>query len=332
MTARIKGRVPLPGTVLLTGADADALALDRPSFTHLKNYLSRVEGLPADFETGSAATAEALNSVRAEVRLFGSPRELRRLLSQRPNALADEYPPPLLYGRIVAVAQRLHESATAVVSILQSLNEPGGSHGDVNTLLQLLGTKADNARAPIGPLAESLKTFKGGILAANRKLSAAAKADAEALREMQETVGGLRVRVQNQQEQLDRLGLLTTRQKRSGIEEQLHQLQRELADVSALAVKRRAALGLLEPIVESGQWLGSGVDDVVDFMETLSKVWTAFGSSVMQLAADSSSAELEDPAGREKALSVDEAVRQWSAIDRAAKEFVEESLVDVSSN
>lgn len=325
----IKGRLPLPGTSLLNRGETGTLAIDQRSFTHLMNYVTLVERLPADFDAGSSAMGEAVDGLRAAVRQFGSPHALRRLLVEQPNALADEDASPFLYARIVAVIQRLHESASGVVSILQSLPASAGRDGDVTAGLRLLGSRADNARVPVGPLTEGLKAFKAEILLPNSKLSAAARADAEAVRQLQEAVGRLRVRVQGQQTQLDQLGTFTMPQKRSGIAEQLHQLQRELAATSALAAKRRAALGHLEPIVEAGGWLERGLDDVIEFLENLRKVWTAFGSGVMQLAADFSGDDRAGAAWAEQRVDVEEAVKQWNAIDRAATEFVAASTVDV---
>lgn len=47
-----------------------------------------------------------------------------------------------------------------------------------------------------------------------------------------------------------------------------------------------------------------------------------------QLAADTPSDQLSDPAWTEQALDRAEAIRQWSPLERAARGFAAESLVD----
>jgi hypothetical protein len=326
--ALLKGRLPLPGTILLTGSPAGTLALDSACFTQLESYVRAVEELPSENDGGSAATTEALEAVRAETRRFGFPRELRRLLAERPDVLMDDSASPLLYVRIIAVVQRLQAGATAAVSILQSVRE-ARTRDEVHAALRLLGSKAEHARAPVGPLIEALKTFKPPIVAANSTLAAAVKADAEELRRLQEAVGALRVRIESEQKRIDGLGVFTGPRKRKDADAQLHELERELADTSAHATSRRAALARLEPIVESGGWLAQALDDLIDFMEKVTKTWTAFGSGVMQAAADWSNAALQDGAPFEQ---VEEAIRQWTAIERAARQFVATSLVDAPAS
>jgi hypothetical protein len=320
----------VPSQALLEPGDANKLAFTS-SWMHLNGYVGKVESLPAEFDSGSAATGEALDTLRAEAKKFGSPRRLRQLVVERPNALADREPPPMLYASIVWLVQRSHESATRVVSFLQSLMESAGSSDDVKAGLQFLGSKAEEARTPIGPLISSLKMFKAGILDANNGLSVACKAGAQTLHQMQEIVGGLEVRVESLKKQIEELGFFGFR-KKPELERQLQSLREELADNSACAEKLRTALGKLEPIMNEGFWLQSGVDDLVDFLDKLRKVWTTFGSGLTQLAADSSDAQLGDSVWMEKALGLDAAIRQWNAIGQAAKQFTVESLVDLPSD
>ncbi len=264
------------------------------------------------------------------MRRFGSPRQLRQLLQGHPDALADQQPPAMLYAGIVWLTQRLHESAATVVSNLRSL-ELAGSGENKRQGLQLLGSQAQGARNRIRPLTVSLTTFKHGILDLNRGLSGACKSDATVLQQLQEAAGGLQVRVEGLQEQTRQLGFFGSKTKKKALEEQLGSLQQELADNSARAERLRTAFAELEPILDEGHWLESGLNDLVDYLDTMTKLWTTFGSGVTQLAADASSAQLEDSAWMKTALGLDDAIKQWNAIDAAAKQFTVESLVDLPS-
>jgi len=62
----------------------------------------------------------------------------------------------------------------------------------------------------------------------------------------------------------------------------------------------------------------------------LRKVLTTFGSGLTQLAVDSASAQIGDPAALKRTLGLDEAVKQWTAIDQAASQFTVEPMVDQS--
>jgi DNA repair exonuclease SbcCD ATPase subunit len=210
--------------------------------------------------------------------------------------------------------------------------ELAGSSEDMKRGLQLLGSQAQDARNAIGPLTVSLKSFKTSILDANSSLYEAFKAGAQVLQQTQEAVGGLQVRIESLQEQIEQLGFLSSKKKKKDLQEQLDNLQQELGDKSAEAERLRSAFGELEPILDEGHWLASGVDDLVDYLNAMTKVWTTFGSDVGQLAADASSDQLEDPAWMKKALGLDDAINQWNAVDQAAKKFTEASLVDFPSD
>lgn len=322
----------VPSMGLLKFGDDSKLALETSSWMHLNRYVGKVENLPEEFDSDSAAISEALDKVRSEAQGFVTPRQLRQLIQAHPDALADKQQPVMLYAGIVWLVQRLHASAASVVSTLQRLMELAGSSEDMKQGLQRLGSQAQDARNPIGPLIVSLKTFKAGILDANSDLSEACKTEAKALHQLQEAVGGLQVRIESLQEQIEQLGFLSSKKKKKDLQEQLGSLQQELGDNSARAERLRTALGELEPILDEGYWLASGVDDIVDYLDAMTKVWTTFGSGVGQLAADASSAQLEDSAWMKKALGLDNAINQWNAIDRAAKQFTLESLVDFLSD
>jgi hypothetical protein len=320
----------VPSARLLTANGVGKLSFVTGSWVHLNTFINTVEGLPADFESGSEAAGKALNKLRLEARGFGSPKALRQLLVERPDSLAktDGPPSPLLYIQILWLVQRLHQSAGVVSSYLGSLARLEGSSEDVKAALQVLGGAIEKARSPIGPLIDSLKPFKTRILSAYNELSDACKTDADALQKMQESVGGLQVRVESLQKQIDQLGIFSTKADRAQLEQQLLSTKQELAGTPTRADKLRAALGGLEPILSEGNWLESGVDDFVDFLGNLRKVLTTFGSGLTQLAVDSVSAQIGDPATLQRTLGLDEAIKQWTAIDEAAKQFTVESLID----
>jgi hypothetical protein len=327
----------VPSARLVAADDVSKLSFVTGSWLHLNTFINIVEGLPADFKGGSEAAAKALDALRQEAGAFGSPKALRQLLVQRPNALAktDGPPSPLLYIQIVWLAQLLHSSAGFVSSYLKSLAQLAGSSQnlteDVKPVLRELGGATEKVRTPIGPLIDSLKAFKGRILSAYNELSDACKTDAEALQKMQESVGGLQVRVESLQKQIDQLGIFSTKAHRTELEQQLVSTNQELGQTSSHADKLRAAIGQLEPILNEGNWLESGVDDFVDFLGDLRKVLTTFGSGLTQLAVDSAKAQIGDPAALRRTLGLDEGIEQWTAIDQAARQFTVDSLVDKSA-
>jgi ubiquinone biosynthesis protein UbiJ len=319
----------VPSTALLKPGDAGKLAIDSNFWIHLNRYISMVEGLPEAIEGCSPKTAEALDKLRSAAKDFGSPRRLRQVLTERPNALAGTQPPPTLYAGIVWLAQHLHESAAFVVSTLQKTGQAAGSANDLKEGLQLLGRKAQDARSSIGSVIGSLRDFKSRILDANSALADAFKAETEDLRKLQEAVGGLEVRVESLNKEIAEIGLFGARRKRE-LEEQLQSLRQELAQNSSRSEKLRSALGKLEPILEEGSWLERSLDDLTEFLEKLRTMWTNFGSGLTQLVADASDDQLKDAVSVKRVMGVDEAIRQWQAIDQAAKEFASNALVDIN--
>jgi hypothetical protein len=324
----------VPGARLLQ-ADGK-LSFVASSWTHLNTFINKVESLPAAFKGGSEAAGKALDKLRLAAESFGSPKALRQLLVEQPNALATDGPPsPKPYIQIVWLTQNLHNTAGSINSMLGYVAEAAGQSKnlseDVKALLPELGRAIERGRAPIGPLIDSLRPFKADILSAYNELSAACQADADALQKMQESVGGLQVTEARLQKEIGELGILSSRATRTSLEQQLQSAQQQLQGTSMRADKLREALGRLEPILNEGRWLESGVDDLVDFLGNLRKVLTTFGSSLTQLAVDATPAEIGTPAALARTLGLDEAVKQWAAIDAGAKQFTVESLVDPSA-
>jgi hypothetical protein len=301
----------VPGAGILDFGDPGKLALATRSWERMNRFIGRIEGLPADFGTGSAATSRALDELRVVAGDFGSPRQLRRMIQERPDALSGERGPSLPYAAIVWLAQRLHASAGTVTSNLRALTDPSGSGEDRRTILRELASQAGEFQGTVGTLANSLKRFKAAASSALSDLSLAFEADAEVLHELQEALGELQGRVEGGH-----------RKDKAASERQ------EFEQTKAKAEKLRAAIGELEPILDDGAWLESGVDDLADYVGNLTRVWADFGTGMAEMASEAAASQLEDPAWLEQSLGLDDALRRWNAIDRVAKRFVAESLVD----
>lgn len=338
MTELFRLNLAVPSTALLSVDNAGKLAFETSAWMHLNRYVNRVENLPEVLSGASVSTSEALATLQSEVERFGSPKGLRQLLIKHPDALAAEKPPSLLYASIVWLVQRLHESASYTIVALQSLletlpslPETADSGSAVREFLLDLGRKADDARNPIANVRTSLESFKSAIMAANNNLAEAYKTDAGLLQQKQERVGALRVQLEGVQKKIDELGFFSSKQKRTELEQELDNLQKELKDTTVQAeMLRTAAIAALEPILEDGAWLQAGLDDLLGFLDNERKVWTDLGSGLTQLAADASESQLGDLTFLKKALGFDESVQQWNAIDHAAKQFVVNALVDTS--
>jgi hypothetical protein len=318
----------VPSSTILRPDDTNKLAFETSAWMRLKRYMLKVENVSAEFKGGSIATTAALTKLQSQVGNFGSPKSLRQLITQNPNALAEETPPTPLYAEIAWLVQHLHESAAFTVITLQGLLELKHSAEGVKETLLLLGHKADNARTPTGALLSSLGKFKDGVLGANNNLSEAYKADAAVLQRQQEKIGALKVRIEGVQKNIDKLGFFSSQKKRTELQQELQSLQQELQDTTTQSEQLRGAIAQLESVLEDGNWLQSSLDTLLEFLDNLRKVWTTFGTGLTQMAADASEAQLEDLTFVKNTLGLEEAIRQWRSIDQAAKQFVVESLVD----
>jgi hypothetical protein len=321
----------VPSTTILQLDNSKKLVIDSKSWMHLNGYVAKVENLPEKFDGVSVATDEALKKLQSKAESFGSPKGLQQLITRNPNLLKNSPPPSRLYAAIVWLVQHLRESATLTISTLQSLPELTGSYGEVKSSLILLENKSGNARNQVGPIVVSLKKFKGGIIATNNALADAFQADVELLHLKQERVGALQIQIEGVQKKISELGFFSSKERRKELEQELGSLQQELQDTMTQSEKLRLAIGELESILADGAWLKSGLDDIVQFFDNIRKIWTAFGSGLTQLAVDATDAQLENLTFVKQALGLDEAIKQWTAIDQAAKQFVVESLVDISS-
>lgn len=317
----------VPSASLLSHDDRDALGFDTTSWKHLNRYVAKVEGLPTTFQGGSEASAAALARLRPLAAVFGSPKQLRQLIQEQPNALAGDQPPASLYASVAWMVQHLHQSASSVIATLQSFPSSTTAAGDMRTGLQRLGADAQTARGAIGPLVAALKSFKANIVEANAALSEAYRTDAATLQQLQEQTGSLQVKLASAQTRIEQLGFFSAGKKRE-LEREQEALKQQQQDTSVRSEDLRAALAAIEPIQDEGFWLEPGIDDLVSFLDGLRKVLTTFGSGVTQLAADAADNQLADPAGMQKLLGKDASIEQWKAINEAASHFVARALID----
>lgn len=317
----------MPSGSLLSRDDPSTLGFDTTSWKHLNRYVAKVEGLPPEFQGGSEGSAAALARLRPLAAAFGSPKQLRELIQEQPDALVGDRPPATLYASVAWMVQHLHQAASSVIATLQSFPASAVAAADVRAGLQRLGADAQTARAAIGPLVVALKSFKTDIVAANAALAEAYRADAVTLQQLQEQTGALRVRLAAVQARIDELGFFGAGRKRE-LERELEALTQQQQDISGRSERLRAALAAIEPIQDEGFWLEPGIDDLVGFLDGLRKVLTSFGSGVSQLVADAADAQLADPDCMRKLLGKEASIEQWTAIDQAASRFVAAALID----
>jgi hypothetical protein len=321
----------VPNASLLNRDDAASLGFETSSWQHLQRYVGAVESVPAAFDLGSTNSARTLAAVRAAVCGFGSTTRLRQLIKDRPDVLTADRPPESLYASAAWVVAHLHRSASSVVATLRNFPVLAKRAGDVQSALRQLGGDAEKARRAIGPMVEALRRFKAEIVEAHAKLAVAYKADGDALRRMQEDAGRFDVEVDSREKHIARRGVFGAGKKRE-LAADLEALRQQQTANSSRSQELQAALAAVEPILNEGFWLETGVDDLIGFLDKLRQVLTAFGSAMTQVAADSSDAELHDTASIAKMLGEQEAIGQWDAIDRAAQRFLAQATADVTSS
>jgi hypothetical protein len=317
----------VPSKSLLNRDDPAMLGFDTTSWDHLNRYVAAVEQLPAEYGCPDAM-AGALAKLRSVAEEFSSPKQLRALMEDRRELLTAGPPPKTLYASIAWLAAHLHQSASSIAEILQRSVGPSLSPGDARKALQELGSAAESARKTIGPLLDSLRHFKPAILDANAALAAAYTSEAETLQRVQEDTGRLTVKAETVQRDMARLGFFHAGRK-SALDRELTALHQQQDATSSRSEKLRAALAAIEPIQNEGFWLGSGVDDLIGFLDSLRQVLTAFGSAVTQIATDASDAQLQDAGIMKTVLGKEAAISEWSAVAKAAEAFLGRMMPDV---
>jgi hypothetical protein len=320
----------VPQAVLQRDRDGRTLGFECTSWTHLHTYLGLLDRLPVDFGADVAGVGPALDKLRQVVRRFGSPSLVRTRLRDQPRALSADTAPGMPYPALVWWAGGVRAVAAEVVAILQALPKLAGDGGRQQELLQTLAGAADKARAQIAPLSDALASFRRPLLEASLDVSEACNRAGDTLQRIQEEVGSLHERIGRQERQIAELGLFGAHRKQDLLS-QLHALQKERAQAMARASRFQVQLGALDGLLDEGVWLGSALDGAVDSLEKLAKAWTRFSDGVAQLAAEASPEQLADAAWTEHALGRTEAVRQWTALEHAARGLADELVGDVAA-
>jgi hypothetical protein len=330
MTAFLGLNRAVPSEPLLNRDIPPGLGFETTSWKRLNLYVDKVEALQTPLDGNSVAAAGALARVRSKVNDFGSPAQLRHLVKDHPDVLAADRPPETLYAGLAWVVEHLRVSALSVIATLQQLPSLASSAGSVKDALRKMGRDAENARTAIGPMVEALKRFRTEILDLNAALAAAYKADADELRQMQEDIGRLEVKVEALQKEIAQLGFFATKKKQERTRD-LNALRQQQAATTGQSEVLRAALAAIEPILNEGFWLEPGVDDLIDFLDKLRQVLTLFGSGMTQLAADGSDTQLQDTEAMATVVGGDEAIRRWSEIADAAAAFAVRATMGYSA-
>jgi hypothetical protein len=323
----------VPPAGLLQPGDDTKLALQGQPWTRLCSYLEQVGALTPDHGDAPAELAKALGELRSRAERFGSPRKLRELVQKNPDVLASEDAPGEGYVALVWLIQNLHVEAERLASGLATLTEGPGSRTPSDlppmrlALLRDLAGRAAAAMHRTGPLRAAVLELKTELLQAHAALAAAVEQQAKALQDQQVDVGRRQQEVKGLKQAIAALSMFAGTKKKE-LHDQLEKAQASLSDQSRRADKLREWIAALEPVVENGNWLERGLDDLVDFLEAHRKAWMGVSSGLTEVAAQASSDQLLDARWTQNALGAAEAQRKWTAIDRAAKEFTANALVD----
>lgn len=304
---------------------ACALVFARASWRHLLTWIALVDEL-ADASAGNDDGAgRVLGKARDAARAFGSPALARQQLRARPDILSGELPPESPYAAMIWWTAGLQAAAGLSASILQRMANPSDGASRHHDQLRLLGGIADQARRRIAPLLDGLTDARVALLEVNRSLSDTSPRIADVLRQRQEAVGGAHERVGRLESQLARLGLFNAHRKQA-LMTRLHALQKDRAAAIQGEHTIEVQLRTFDALLDEGAWIGPALAEAIETLERLRTAWTRFGSGMTQLSVDAAAWELSDPAWRESALDLSEAVRQWTALERAARDFMAELL------
>jgi hypothetical protein len=326
MATSTAATLAVPQAALQRGGDGRALGFECASWSHLQSYIGLLDRVPSDSGADVAGVGPALDKLRQLVRRFGSPSLVRELMGDQPRALCVDTAPEMPYAALVWWSSGLQAAAAQVAAILQALPKPAGDGEPQQELLRTLGGVADRAWRRIAPLSDALAGFKYPLLEANLELSEACRRAGDTLQRIEQEVGGLHERIGRQERQIAQLGLFGAHRKQDLLS-QLHALQKERAQAMGRASRFQIQLGALDGLLDEGVWLESALDGAVDSLEKLKEAWAEFGWGVTQLAADASPAQLAEASWIEHALARTEAVRQWTALERAARRFSDELLL-----
>lgn len=331
----------VPGAGLLQPADHTKLAFDGRFWLQLNRYVRDVERLPDQADNVEPELTESTSKLKNAANSFGSPRHLRKLVTENPALLASASPPDSVYGGIVWLMQALGTSANKMVILVETLTAMAGKNGD-EIKSGLNDVLAESSMFPaitfmnafetltLSLKKYSLKKFESEILAANGELAAPFKAAVSRLSTEQQAVGGLDFEVKSKEKEIGELGFFSSfTDKKEKLEKELNQLRQQLSDTRKKADELRALIAMIEPVRNTESWLAPGLENVSQFLETVGNVWTKLEADMTQLAKQATSTQLEDAEWFKSALGADEAKKQWRAISGACGAFTANALVDI---
>ncbi|WLI91022.1 hypothetical protein Q4S45_07860 [Massilia sp. R2A-15] len=316
--------VSVPYAALERRGDGCALVFASTSWRHLQTWISLARELPAS-AGGEDGAGQVLDNVRDAACAFGSPALVLQQLRGQPAALSGELAPERPYAAVIWWTGGLQEAAGLTASILQRMaNAHDGADGSRNQL-RMLGAIADQARRRIAPLLDGLTDARTALLDANRALSEASARVGEMLLQRQDAVTGAHERVSRLERQLARLGLFNAHRKQAVVS-RLHAMQRDRAAAMQREHCIEVQLRAFDALLDEGAWIGPALADALESLEKLRTAWTRFGSGMTQLSVEASDWELADPRWLERTLGLADAVRQWTALERAARDFMADLL------
>ena len=316
--------VAVPHAALERRRDGYALVFASASWRHLQTWISLAGELPPS-TVGEDDAGRVLDNIREAASAFGSPAMVLQQLRDQPAILSGDLAPEAPYAAVIWWTGGLQEAAGMAASVFQRMTTPHTSAADIRSHLRLLAAIADQARRRVAPLLDGLTDARVALLETNRALSDASVRVGDMLLHRQDAVTGAHERVSRLERQLARLGLFNAHRKQAVLS-RLHAMQRD----RAAAMQREHCIELqlraFDALLDEGAWIGPALADAIESLEKLRTAWTRFGAGMTQLAVESADAELADGRWLERTLGPAEAVRQWSALERAARDFMADLL------
>ena len=316
--------VAVPNAALERRRDGYALVFASVSWRHLQTWVSLARDLRPSSE-GEDGAGRVLDNIRDAACAFRSPVMVRQRLREQPAFLSGDLAPESPYAAVIWWTGGLQEAAGMAASVFQRMTTPHDGAADTRNHLRLLAAIADQARRRIAPLLDGLTDARMALLETNRTLSDASVRVGEMLLHRQDAVTGAHERVSRLERQLARLGLFNAHRKQAVLS-RLHAMQRDRAAAMQREHSIELQLRAFDALLDEGAWIGPALADAIESLEKLRTAWTRFGTGMTQLAVDAADGDLADGRWLEHALNPADAVRQWSALERAARDFMSDLL------
>lgn len=321
MTTPTKNNLAIPNSAVFKYGDGTKLAIESNSWTHLIHYMECLESLPLPVPDPEVPGKDEAEQLRPLLPVFGTPQQLRITLQNTPNLLKESKHPKAIYDAIIWLIQRTGEGSSAMLEALNSITKrPMSSEGVQSTLLKA-SQLAQSVLNPIADILSSIDDFKAKYPVAHQRFSANYQQKAAILHSLQENVGSIQAQIDEIKRKINSLGFFNQGKKHE-LSNELNRLGVDYTRASDQAEKLRTRLSLLEPMINEGNWLEPGLNDLRDFCNKLRTLWVEMGSNMAQLAIDASDAQLQDPTWLKSTLGDADAIRQWMAIQDASFVFV----------